>query len=261
MFVLKQFLKGLFLPPMPWILLLIAVLIFWRKRWARKLLFATILLILALHSGLVADLLRYPLESRYPPLLKPQAAEPYDAIVVLTGGLIPAGGLIPFPSIDEDMFRRLEEAWRLYRIHPRPVIVSGGHVNPFTPPRNENQIACDYLTLWGIPKSDVLSEPSSRDTFESAIEVRNILRQKGWRRYLLVTSALHMPRSMIAFGAVAPEPIAAPGAFKTGVRHLNPLALFPSETAGREIFASLHEYVGLANYYFRARFHPSRPAD
>ena len=35
MFILKQFLKALLLPPMPWLLLLLAVLIFWQRRWAR----------------------------------------------------------------------------------------------------------------------------------------------------------------------------------------------------------------------------------
>ena len=47
MFILKQFLKALLLPPMPWLLMLLAVLIFWQRRWARKLLFVTFLLILA----------------------------------------------------------------------------------------------------------------------------------------------------------------------------------------------------------------------
>ena len=51
MFTLKQFLKALFLPPMPWLLMLLAVLIFWQRRWARKLLFVTLLLTLALHCG------------------------------------------------------------------------------------------------------------------------------------------------------------------------------------------------------------------
>ena len=53
--------------------------------------------------------------------------------------MIPAEGLIPFPSIDESMFRRLEETWRLYRIRPTPIVVSGGHVNPFTPAKDENR--------------------------------------------------------------------------------------------------------------------------
>ncbi len=56
------------------------------------------------------------------------------------------------------MFRRLDEAWRLYRIQRKPIIVSGGHVNPFTPDKNENQIACDYLIRWGVPKATCLGE-------------------------------------------------------------------------------------------------------
>ena len=204
MFVLKQFLKDLVLPPLPWILMLLAVLIFWRRRWARKLLFVTFCLIFVLHSGICGYLLRYPLESLYPPLLSPVKVEPYDAIVVLTASTFPAGGLIPFPSVDGSMFRRLDEAWRLYRVQPKPIIVSGGHVNPFTPDMGENKIARDYLIRWGVPHQDVLGEDKSRDTFESAVEVAKLLREKGWKRYLLVTSAAHMPRSMLAFAAQGP---------------------------------------------------------
>ena len=85
MFVLKQFLKVLILPPLSWMLMLLAVLIFWHRRWARKLLFVTFCLIVVLHSGIFVYLFRYPLESHYPPLIDPTKVEPYDAIVVLTG--------------------------------------------------------------------------------------------------------------------------------------------------------------------------------
>jgi uncharacterized SAM-binding protein YcdF (DUF218 family) len=215
-------------------------------------------LVLILHSGIAGHLFRYPLESRYPPLRDPRTAGAYDAIVVLTGGSIPADGLIPFPSIAGPMFRRLEEAWRLYRINPKPILVSGGHVDPFTPPMNENQIAREYLIRWGVPARDVLGEERSRDTFESAVAVEAIMRQRKWRRYLLVTSALHMPRSMLAFGARAPEPVPAPGDFTVGDFTLTPLSLFPSEHAAQGISAAIHEYVGLLNYFWRARFSPQR---
>lgn len=254
MFVLKQFLKVLLLPPTIWLLLLLAVLVFWRRPWARKLLGATWLLIFAMHSGLVNYALRYPLESSYPPLLNPKAAGAYDAIVVLTSASIPAEGMIPFPSIDEFMFRRLEEAWRLYRIQPKPIVVSGGHVNPFTPAKNENQIAREYLIRWGVPRQHVIGEDRSRDTFESAVEVQKLLAQKGWKRYLLVTSALHMPRSMLVFASRAPEPVPAPGDFSLGSVELTPLNFFPSESAARRLYFTLHEYLGLANYHWRVRF-------
>ncbi len=251
MFVLKQFLKQLVLPPVLWLLPLLAVLIFWRRRWARKLFFAIFCLIILFHSDFVSYGLRRPLEARYSPLIDPTKAEPYDAIVVLTSASIPAGGLIPFPTVDVAMFHRLEEAWRLYRVRRKPIVVSGGHVNPFAPAKNENQIARDYLIRWGVPAADVIGEERSRDTFESAVEVQKLLKQKGWRRYLLVTSAMHMPRSMLAFSARAPEPIPAPGDFSLGQFELTPLDILPSLVVARAIGESLHEYVGLANYYWR----------
>jgi uncharacterized SAM-binding protein YcdF (DUF218 family) len=230
------------------------VLIFWQRRWARTLLFLTLVIIFALHSGPVNYALRYPLESRYKPVIDPRAVAPYDAIVVLTASMVPAGGLIPFATVDEHMFRRLEEAWRLYRLGPKPILVSGGHVNPFTPDKDENQIARSYLIRWGVPQEDVIGEGKSRDTFESAVEVAAILRQRGWKRYLLVTSALHMPRSMLAFSATAPDPIPAPGDYSIGRFDLTPFDFFPGEGVAPRIYASLHEYVGLVNYYWRVHY-------
>ena len=254
MFVLKQFLKVLLLPPTLWLLMLLAVLIFWQRSWARKLLLFTFLLILGVHTGPVNYLLRYPLESSYQPVIDPKKAGSYDAIVVLTGGITPASGLIPFSTIDQAMFRRLDEAWRLYRLQPKPIIVSGGHVNPFTPDKNENKIARDFLIKWGVPAKDVIGEANSRDTFESAVEVQKLLAQKGYKRYLLVTSAFHMPRSMLVFARLAPEPIPAPGDFALGKFELTPFSFFPSESAAGNLFYTLHEYLGIANYNWRVRF-------
>ncbi|HWP57789.1 MAG TPA: YdcF family protein [Candidatus Acidoferrales bacterium] len=258
MFALKQLVKGLILPPTPWIVLLVLVCVFWRRRWARRLLVATTILIFLLHFGWFERLLRYPLESRFAPLRDPRQAPAFDAIVVLTAESTPAGGLIPYPTLDESMFRRLDEAWRLYRLLPRPIIVAGGHVDPFTPARDENKIACDYLRLWGVRAEHVIAEPRSRDTFESALEVRRILEQRKWTRYLLVTSAVHMPRSMLAFAAVSREPIPAPADFTIGEQRFTPLALFPSESAARGTMIAIHEYIGLVNYFVRARSYRAR---
>ena len=254
MFTLKLFIKALLLPPIPWLLLLLLVLIFWRRRWARTLLAFTFILILALHSGPVNYALRYPLESRYPPLIDPAKAGNYDAIVVLASGSVPASGLIPLPSVDEHMFRRLDEAWRLYRIRPKPIIISGGHVNPFTPAMDENKIARDFLIRWGVPKKDIIGEEKSRDTFENAMETLAVLKKHGWKRYLLVTSAIHMPRSMMVFAERVPEPIPAPGDFTVGQFELTPFDFFPNEAVAAKMFATIHEYAGLANYYLRLRF-------
>lgn len=261
MFVLKQFLKNLLLPPNCWIIPLVFVAIFWKRRWARKLLVVTIIGAAGLHSATVARLLGYYLETRYPAVGDCRGAGTYDAIVVLTGSEIVPGGLIRFPSLDEASFRRVEEAVRLYRQQPKPVIVSGGHVNPFTVDQGENGIVCSYVVAMGVPAGSVIAEPKSRDTFESAAEVGRILRQKGWKRYLLVTSARHMPRSMMVFRALAPEPVAAPGGFTIPAFFTSPLDLFPREGAGFDIMSVLNEYAGLVNYRWRLWWtpHPVAP--
>jgi len=251
MFVLKQFIKGFILPPGIWLILLAAVLVFWKKKWAWKLLLATFVIIVLLHSGIVAHGLRHSLESQFPPLVDCRGAAPYDAIVVLMSSADMKGGLILYPTLDLASFRRLDEALRLYRCDPKPVIVSGGIGNS-SASQGENKVLCDYLVRWGIPAGEIIPEDRSRDTFEGAIEVKKILDQKGWRRYLLVTSAVHMPRSMLAFRAVAPEPIAAPGDFRVRRVSLDPLYFFPREAAAEDSYAVLHEYLGLINYSWRA---------
>jgi len=105
-----------------------------------------------------------------------------------------------------------------------------------------------------VPKNDVIGEENSRDTFENAVESQKILAQHGWKRYLLVTSAMHMPRSMLVFSARAPEPIAAPGDFFIGKFELTPFDVFPNEAVAPKIFATIHEYLGLTNYYWRLHF-------
>jgi uncharacterized SAM-binding protein YcdF (DUF218 family) len=255
MFLLKQFLKPLILPPMPLFVLLLLCGIFWRKRWARGLFWTSLALLFLFHSPEFSEVLRHPLESRYPALMDPSTAEPYDAIVVLMAGVIPEGGLVPYSTITDPLFHRLDEAWRLYRLRPRPIIVSGGHVNPLTRARNENQVACDYLISWGVPREQVIAEASSRDTFESAIEVNKILLQKGWKRYLLVTSAIHMPRSMFAFGPIAPEPLAAPGDFNYSGEGSGAIV---GEDSASQIAEAVYEYLGLINYRWRMHFYLKR---
>ena len=120
------------------------------------------------------------------------------------------------------------------QIRPKPIVVSGGHVNPFTPAKDENRIARDYLIRWGIPKADGLGEGNSRDTFESAVEVEKLLLQKGWKRYLLVTSAAHMPRSMLDSKPKRRSPSQRPGISRLANSNWNlSRADFPSSICGR----------------------------
>jgi uncharacterized SAM-binding protein YcdF (DUF218 family) len=86
------------------------------------------------------------------------------------------------------------------------------------------------------------------------VQVKKILKQKGWKRYLLVTSAEHMPRSMLVFSAKAPEPIAAPGDFYLGKFEPSPGDFYPNVSVASHIYFALYEYLGLVNYYWRLNY-------
>jgi uncharacterized SAM-binding protein YcdF (DUF218 family) len=69
------------------------------------------------------------------------------------------------------------------------------------------------LEFMGAPEGAIWQQPRSRNTQEDALYSAELLRQKGARRILLVTSAWHMPRSMYLFQAYDLEVIPAPADF------------------------------------------------
>ena len=48
----------------------------------------------------------------------------------------------------------------------------------------------------GIPKEDIIIHNTPKDTKEEAIKIKELL---GDERFILITSASHMPRSMAIF--------------------------------------------------------------
>jgi uncharacterized SAM-binding protein YcdF (DUF218 family) len=56
-----------------------------------------------------------------------------------------------------------------------------------------------FLVDLGVAEGQVILESQSRDTQENAFNCSGIVRQRGFRFPLLVTSAYHMRRSIRAF--------------------------------------------------------------
>ena len=140
-----------------------------------------------------------------------------DAIVLLGGATRPAIG--PRPEVDlTDEGDRMIRAAQLYRDGKAPLIVaSGGRLkwDPEALPVEESE-AYDMgriLQLLGVPKEDIILEPNSRNTYENAVFVQPILEERSIDRILLVTSAMHMPRSLQIFQKLGIEAIPAPTDF------------------------------------------------
>ncbi len=91
---------------------------------------------------------------------------------------------------------RIRYAARLAKASGLPVLTSGG-LHYGTPPSEARIMAQSLLDDYGVPVR--WEEGRSRTTWENARFSAEMLREAGIRRVILVTSAIHMPRSIWSF--------------------------------------------------------------
>lgn len=216
-----------------------------RKKNAGRFLVAlgTVLLVLSSY-GFIADRLAGTLEKRYPPLLELHAinaSEDIKWIVVLGGGSHQDEWLPASSRLASSSMTRLLEGVRLHRELPHArLILSGGAVFQDVP---EGKMLADTAVLMGVKKDDILMENKSLDTDDQARLISAIV---GQDRFLLVTSAAHMPRSMANFRKYGMAPIAAPTDYQAVKKlHLQPSRFFPGAESLRKTEMIIHEYMGL----------------
>lgn len=81
----------------------------------------------------------------------------------------------------------------------KKIMISGGDGRLVTKARNEADELLKAMILMGIPLNDIATENESRNTHESAVNVKGLLKTEEVGRYLLITSAFHMRRSAACF--------------------------------------------------------------
>lgn len=140
-----------------------------------------------------------------------------EAIVLLGGATRPA--VSPRPDVDlQDEGDRIVRAAQLYRDGKSSLIVaSGGRLrwDDANLPVEESEAydMASILQLLGVPEENIILEPNSRNTYENAIFTKPLLEERNIDRILLVTSAIHMPRSLQIFEKLGIEAIPAPTDF------------------------------------------------
>ncbi|MEA2869161.1 MAG: hypothetical protein QOE39_3876 [Bradyrhizobium sp.] len=176
----------------------------------RKLMVASIALLAICGFSPLGNLVLYPLESRFPPWDATHGAP--DGIVVLGGAIDPdvsaAHGTAAFTHAAD----RMIEAAALARQYPNArIIFSGGSANLVSDDAREADYAAGVFESLGIPRERLTMERRSRNTQESAEFSKAIAAPKSGERWLLLTSAFHMPRSVGLFRkagfAIEPCPV------------------------------------------------------
>jgi uncharacterized SAM-binding protein YcdF (DUF218 family) len=217
-------------------------------RLGRKLLVTSVALLAICGFSPLGNWLLYPLESRFPVWDAARGAP--DGIVVLGGPIDPELSLAHDTAVYRGSVDRMIAAAALALRYPRARIVySGGNANlVFDDTARETDYAKAVFEALGVSGERLMMEGRSRNTQENAEFSRALASPKTGERWLLVTSAYHMPRSVGVFRkagfAVEPYPVD----WRVG-GHSDLLAfsIYSIEGLGR-VEVALREWIGLAAY-------------
>lgn len=194
------------LSPYTWGLILVLLALPWRRRslrtWKRKraLGIAGVALLFVFSLQPVSEALMRAVE-RVPTTYRPDVV--YDAVILLGGVTDELVESQTGQPAYNDNVERLIETFRLLREgHAKIVIVSGAAMDPALERWGEARVLADQLVAWGIEADRVVLEPKARNTRENAVYSAELVRQRGAKTVLVVTSAFHIPRALDTFRAV-----------------------------------------------------------
>ncbi len=179
-------------------------------RLGRILVVASVVLLAVCGFSPLGNWLLYPLEQRFPPWDAAHGAP--DGIIVLGASIdadISAARGIPVVRSAPD--RIIAAAALAHRYPNARIVFSGGSANLLANDAREADYAGAIFESLGIAKSRLIMERRSRNTQENAEFSKALVAPKDGERWLLVTSAFHMPRSIGLFRkagfAVEPYPV------------------------------------------------------
>jgi uncharacterized SAM-binding protein YcdF (DUF218 family) len=173
-----------------------------------------------------------------------------DAIVVL-GGAFSHKAERPYPNAGSAVDRYWHAA-RLFHAGKAPrIIVSGGRSPGRGQGMTEAEAGQAFLADLGVPADSIVVESEALTTRGNAVEVAELLSRSEVDRIALVTSALHMRRSLAAFRAVGLDPEPAATDFEVSADPISFRDFLPSAAALADSSRAIHEWVGYWVYWWR----------
>jgi uncharacterized SAM-binding protein YcdF (DUF218 family) len=213
---------------------------------------AIVLLAIAAFSPL-GNMLLYPLESRFPQWSDAQGAP--DGIVVLGGPIDPDLSVAHNVPVIRAAPDRIVAAAALARKYPNAKIVfSGGSSSLISNEAREADYAAAVFESLGVDRARLIMDRASRNTYENAVLSKRLGAPKPGERWLLVTSAYHMPRAVGLFrkAGFAVEP--CPVDWHVGRDAAEILAFTQFSTDGLvRTDIAVREWLGLAAYRLAGR--------
>ncbi len=203
-----------------------------RQRIGKILVSIGICSLLLLSSVPLSSVLLSPLETYYPVSQSEISAK---LIVVLGGGCVPNPELPVMSQLTDPSVARLAEGVRIYRRNPGSRMIFTG--------RNVSSLMADAAISLGVDKADIVIDAESKDTESEAKNVKLLVKDQP---FVLVTSALHIPRALALFKkqGMTPYPVSA-GYLNKGTGEWRADMIFPGPVSLYKSERAVYEYMGL----------------
>jgi uncharacterized SAM-binding protein YcdF (DUF218 family) len=228
-------------------------------RAGQRLLVASVVLIASIGILPIGNALTMPLEERFP---RWNSAQGVPVGIVVLGGVIDAEISAGRGDLAlTDTAERVTAAVDLARRYPAArVVFTGGNGNLIFNGPVEADFAIPLFESLGLPRERIIVERRARSTAESAAFTKQLVAPEPRERWLLVTSAMHIPRAVGAFRAVGFPVEAYPVDYRTVGRE--DLWSFPDSLMGRIGLTDMavHEWVGIFVYWMTGRLPVLFPA-
>lgn len=233
-------------------------------RWGRR--FVTVGAVLLLIAGLspLGNALILPLEDRFKRANLDAPPSP-TGFIVLGGAedrLVEAAR--GAPAVNEAGERILETVVLARKFPEAKIAFSGGDAGILYKADSEAVGAAGLLADMGVDRDRLILEADSRDTYENAVYLKAELGKLGLvgpgKRWVMITSAYHMPRAMGAFRRAGFDVEPWPVDYRT--RGSADLARpFDKVSEGlRRVDVAAREWVGLIAYWLTGRTDSLFPA-
>jgi len=216
-----------------------------RNKFKRKLTVLTIWILVAIAP--VGQWLLLPLEHRFP---APPEKE-FTGIIVLGGGQrLESIQHLPFSGYGQHS-ARIIAALSLSKQHNVPLYFIGGG-REIDGIKYRESLAIEALHLQMSIASPLIIDDSSRHTFDNAHVSKRLMSSDAASRYVLITSAAHMPRAVGAFRQAGLSPIPYPVNYMAN----GSPQWFTNTSLTTHLYLidyAAHEWLGLLQYYALGR--------
>lgn len=229
------------------------------RRWGRRLAFGAVVALALCGVLPVGRLLLRPLEERFP---QPSLDGAAPAGIIVLGGAIEAEiGAGRGQVTLSEAGTRITAGAALARRFPGAKLVFTGGSNALASSFGDE--AGDARGLWidlGVDPARIVTEQQSRNTDENARFTRDLLRPQAGERWVLVTSAFHMPRSVGLFRAAGFDVIPYPVDYRSTGTGRDMLPTAEVGTGLKRLDMAAREWIGLLAYRVSGRIPDAFPA-